>query len=209
MPPPQRREPAADVHFHDGFYLRLGIGLGYGRMSLTQEGDDDENVVSGLAIPIELSLGGTLAPGFVLGIGSFGAALPSPKAESGGEELEGEYTQVLSTIGPFVDYYIWPDQGVHVQAGFAFAVAPFTSRDDETDTEMKISPTGWAAMFGVGYEGWVGEQWGIGALARLQYARVSADEITFEQDGDEIDSQDVDMSGHVLVPALLFTATLH
>jgi hypothetical protein len=204
------RDPAGE-HFHDGFYLRLGIGLGYSYMSLRNAGDDstDSSSLAGLAIPLELAMGGTLAPGWVLGIGSYGAGIPSPRAKNGDEALDTENSQVFSTIGPFIDYYFLPDRGFHAQAAFGFAMAPFTFRDDGEGYETKGEPKGWTAMLGVGWESWVGEQWGIGALARIQYARLKLDEITLENEGDEIDTSEVDLSGHLLVPALLFTATLH
>jgi hypothetical protein len=208
----QRAAPApADEHFHDGFYLRLGVGLGYSRMSLRDAGDDsvESSTLAGLAIPLELAMGGTPAPGLVIGIGSYGAGIPSPKAQNGDQALVTENSQVFATIGPFIDYYFLPDRGFHAQAAFGYAVAPFTFRDDREGYETKGEPKGWAAMLGVGWESWVGEQWGIGALARVQYARLNLDEITQEDDGDELDSSEVDFTGHLLFPALLFTATLH
>jgi hypothetical protein len=113
---------------------------------------------------------------------------------------------VLSTIGPFVDYYFMPDQGFHAQAGFAFAVAPLKLSNGLVDS--KITPTGWAAMLGTGWESWVGEQWGIGVLARVQYSRLHASEATIEG-GNADQTVDLDLTEHVIVPAVLFTATYH
>lgn len=205
------RDPAPDVHAHDGFYLRLGIGIGYSSMSArdSESLTRRESTLSGLAVPIELAIGGTPVPGLVIGIGSYGAVVPSPRATNDGDDLDSDNSQVLSTFGPFVDYYFLPDRGFHAQAGFAFAVAPFTMNDPDLELETEASPKGWAAMVGVGWEAWVGEQWGIGALARVQYARLKLDELTAKSAGNEPASTDVDFTVQLLVPALLFTATLH
>jgi len=65
--------------FHDGFYLRLGVGAGYlvSKVSVASDdsgesssGDESLGGVQGFTIPMELAIGGSPVPGVVLGAGS-------------------------------------------------------------------------------------------------------------------------------------------
>jgi hypothetical protein len=53
-------------------------------------------------------------------------------------------------------------------------------------------------MAGVGHEWWVGEQWGVGILGRLTFLSLEGE-----------DDSNVSWSHQMLLPAVLFTATLH
>ena len=198
-------ESRADIHVHDGLYLRLGVGLGYAHSSVTNVSEKAANI-SGFAVPVELAIGGTPAPGVAIGIGSYGASIPSPALVVNGNHRDSENSQVFSSIGPFVDRYFSPDGGFHAQAGFAFAVTLLTHEFD--GIRIHRMATGWAAMFGMGWETWAGEQWSVGVLARVHYASLHADEMTAEAGGYE-ETLEVDDTFKIVLPALLFTATLH
>jgi hypothetical protein len=198
-------ESRADIHVHDGLYLRLGVGLGYAHSSITNVSEKAANI-SGFAVPVELAIGGTPAPGVAIGIGSYGASIPSPALVVNGDPRDSENAQVFSSIGPFVDRYFSPDGGFHAQAGFAFAVTLLTH--EFQGGRIRRMATGWAAMFGMGWETWAGEQWSVGVLARVHYAHLHADEIIAEAGGYE-GTLEVDDTFKIVLPALLFTATLH
>jgi hypothetical protein len=197
------------VREHDGFYLRLGVGAGGGSFAGTINSPgtaltDGAGVDGkGVTIPVELAIGGTIAPGLVIGGGSFGALMPAPSArmKNYGREMESSAgTMILSSIGPFVDYYFAPNQGFHAQAGIAFAVvAASKSPDDGALMRQNYSGTGWSTMLGVGYDTWVSEQWSCGVLGRIQYGAASLD-------------ADQGTSGadlRFLFPTLLATFTYH
>jgi hypothetical protein len=190
-------EESSGVRTHDGFYLRLGIGLGYGTGEVRPNGSSSELSVSGTALAVELSVGGTPAPGLVLGVGSFGAGLPKTTYEQGGFEADAGQL-ILSSIGPFVDWYVDPHGGGHVQAGIAYAVGQQEKGDDLPEN---YAGSGFALMAGAGYEFWTGEQWGVGVLGRIQYFKGTGT-------GDD-PSLGFEYDFSMLVPAILFSATHH
>jgi len=87
---------------------------------------DVEFKTSGVAVQAEQAIGGTVAPGLVIGVGSYGAGIISPKGEDfegngdlegyAPDDLEGEWGSItLNVMGPFIDYYFDPLQGTHLQ----------------------------------------------------------------------------------------------
>lgn len=196
------------MHVHDGFYLRMGIGLGGGSFAgsvtssdSTLDGAGIEG--KGLTIPIELSLGGTLGSGFVLGVSSFGDATPAPHdtVKNYGQQVEGDAgTIIVSAIGPFVDYYFDPTAGLHAQAGIGYAAV--TAQKGSGSPEIPgddYAGSGYLATLGFGWESWIGEQWSAGILGRVQYGAAS-----LKASGSS-DTADV----KILLPTLLATFTYH
>ena len=186
----------------------MGIGGGSYAGTLKSSSDplaDGGGVdARGVAIPVELSFGWTPAPGLVLGLGSYGATIPSPSSrfKNFGTTLESDSGSILlSSIGPFVDYYFNPEAGFHGQAGVAFAtVAAGKGTNGSTPIpDDDYAGTGWALMVGAGWETWIGEQWSLGALGRLQYAGAS---LEASNGGNEADV-------NALFLAILATVTYH
>lgn len=198
--------PVKGKRFHDGFYLRLGVGAGF-LMGTAQLADDssetqglfDEVGVVGMAIPVEFALGGTPAPGFAIGVGSYAVHVPSAKYSSGrgdySVEERAEYGSI-SMLGPFFDYYVDPRAGIHIELSPGLAwVTPGKSDiivDDDT------SGSGFGIMAGFGVEGWISDNWGMGVLARGQFVSVKLE----DESGTEFDF-------YAFVPSLLLTATWH
>jgi hypothetical protein len=177
--PPPFTDVDPTVRNHDGFYLRMGLGVG--PLVSAQ--------ASGLGIPSELAFGGTPAPGLVLAVGNSGVAFPNPEDERGAGQL------AFNAWGPLVDYYPDPRLGLHVQVSALF-VYGLSSRKD--DVEAAYGP-GWGAMLGGGYEWWIAEQWSLGVVLRANYYAVT---LEGRNTGLETDVRAV-------VPAVLFAATYH
>ncbi|HEY6727070.1 MAG TPA: hypothetical protein VI197_23715 [Polyangiaceae bacterium] len=202
--------PVKGKRFHDGFYLRLGVGFG-AIMGNAQDaggtgGTDgetaglyDEVDVSGVAIPVEVALGGTPAPGFAIGVGSYAVHVPSAKYSAGEGEYEiGERAEYgsISMIGPFFDYYVDPRAGLHVELSPGLVwVTPGTS---DRIVGEGLSGRGWGFMLGFGIEGWVSDQWSMGVLARGQFVSTKLE-----------DDSDNEFDFYAFVPSLLLTLTLH
>jgi hypothetical protein len=186
------------VHNHDGLYLRLGFGFGF----MNTKGEIDlpnssELSITGAGFTGEFMIGGTPTPGFVIGGGTSGFTVFDPKFEVDGEEVNTTADSVnLSMIGLFVDVYPDPKQGLHVQGMVGYAQLS----SDETDSDDE-RPDGLGLAVGVGYEWWVGEQWGVGILGKLTYASTKIE--------NSLGTTSVDVTYTTLAPALLFTATLH
>jgi len=194
-PPP----PDPTVHNHDGFYMRLSIGGGYLSDSVSLDpallGDMS---ISGGAVVLDFLLGGTPAPGLVLGGGILGASVPNPKVEIGDVSGSSDSTVTLSMLGGFADWYPSPRDGFHLQGFVGFSTIGAQDSSGNTSTN---NPVGIGLALAVGQEWWVGEQWSIGVLGRLMYANMSVSESNLGLSLTETDS--------VIVPGVLFTATLH
>jgi len=190
------------VHFHDGFYFRFGLGIGSLHVNTTPDEGEGEIITTGTGGAVEIALGGTPTPGFVLGGAISGMSVSEPDMEMklGGESYKDtakDETWTQSSIGLFADYYFDPEGGFHAQGLLALGVLAV---DDTSEADADVSATGPLFALGLGYEGWIAEQWGIGVLGRLTYASLKSDKI-----GDD----DVKLNHTVISPALLLTITCH
>lgn len=176
------------------------MGAGYLISKVTQADESESSGgVTGFTVPFELALGGAPTPGVVLGFGSWGMHVPSAEYTFG----RGDYSRTesasygsVSMLGPFVDVYPAPRAGFHVQAAPCFTVvAPGQS---DTIVTSNLSGVGFGGMFGLGYEGWVSDQWGLGILARAQVLSATL-----------TDDSDDKFDYLAFTPALLVTTTLH
>jgi hypothetical protein len=146
----------AGVRRHDGFYVHLGLGAGY--FAVSREGTAAvygftglHGSITGLAQLGEVELGGTVAPGLVLGAGAWGANafaptydgdgidVPNRRPSGGTEDLE---LSSLSIIGPFVDWYFDPAKGLHASLGLGFAVVAIGGMRQRTDRHAVSSSDG-------------------------------------------------------------------
>jgi hypothetical protein len=195
---------------HDGFYLRLGTGFGVyderlgSRSSATYAGEV-EGRNRGIAALGELSLGGTLGRGWVVGGGVFSADVLATTYKSGEDssqlpptELDPELRNV-ALIGPFFDRYPDPTQGFHFQAALGLAtLTPRVFGHSGTEQSEYVA-VGGGLMLGAGYDVWVADEWSLGVLARTTAAAVTGS-----------DASNVRW-WHVVVtsPGLLLTLTYH
>jgi hypothetical protein len=215
-PPVVPPAPDRTKNFHDGFYLRLGIGAGYLSDSVVAD-DDLQYTLKGGAMALEVAFGGTPSPGIVIGGGLYQTSVFSPSVdeyELAGVSLDADYesdSADLVLIALLVDAYINPRGGFHLQGGIGPAVMVVGAADDCSQASYfngclsldEQEADGLGLMLGVGYELWAGEQWGVGVLGRLVYASVSSDVQT------SLSPEQVEVSHSVIAPALLFSATLH
>ncbi len=180
-PPPQHPPPAAmpapqGVRLHDSFYLRMGLGVGYGNVKSkgSAGGSDLEITFKGFGPVYELLLGGTPGGGFVIGGGFVGQDISNPEIEvtidSGGSASGNAPDSALGVgvVGPFVDWFIDPTAGAHV--GLLGGIGLIGVQDEKGDSAQGFG----AALFG-GYDFWVGDQWSLGPEARIVYVNASRD----------------------------------
>lgn len=127
----------------------------------------------GVAIPLEIMLGGAIVPGLVLGAGIWATPLTHPKMEYQGEtgDITG-YRVQFSRLGPFVDYYPNPSDGFHILGELAYSA--FSITEDKTDV-LVANVKGIAVTGGAGYEWWIGAQWSMGIMGKFSYAHLSGD----------------------------------
>jgi hypothetical protein len=169
---PEKLEKNPTAHKHDGFYLRLSMGGGSvgargDRYDAYQNRSDYE--FQGNAFSFDAMVGGTPAPGIVVG-GAYLANYAAARSKYGEDPTFGEGDAGFSygMVGPFVDVYPNPRKGFHIGGSLGPAVS--VSYDDAG--EQQSIAAGFGAAAWIGYDFWVGDQWSIGGMFRVQGASV-------------------------------------
>jgi hypothetical protein len=197
-------EPAPPVErsyrVHDGFYLRLNIGVGtYGVQY------EDSLHAAGGSLALDLLVGGSPSRGVAVGgllISDYG---PNYKLRQNDREI-GDLNVETGLIGAFIDGFPNPKGGWHVggalglaaitsdgkQAGSATALALGLGRDESTRLDAGLGGAAWA-----GYDAWVGDEWSVGGLLRFAAAYGRS-----QHSGQNLDSRSAALT-------LMFTALYH
>ena len=209
-PPPPLLAPTG-AREHDGFYLRLGLGGGrlggsVGSNSSSElRGAFDGSFGRG-SLAFELAIGGTPAPGLVIGGGIWAdSALGQPNSTD--IRVNGKAASALTfdrasigLLGPFVDYYFDPKQGFHLEGALGIASMNLGkgSRGSSVVSDTKTMG-GLGFMLGGGYEWWIAEQWSLGAILRFLYVSTESNH----------NDAEVWMGKGYAFPEILFGATYH
>lgn len=158
---PEQAPPVSrKYHVHEGFYLRVNLGVG----ALGSDYDLGEQSAEshGGTLGLDLLIGGTPAKGLAIGGALLNEAGVSHNVEQGGRSLSDTNVR-LTLLGPFVDGFFDPKGGFHM--GGAVGLAALAVQDlkveDETDTLTGFGGAAWA-----GYDAWVADEWAIGCLVR-------------------------------------------
>jgi hypothetical protein len=194
---------------HDGFYLRLGLGAGLVRSEIDFDtGTISEEVrAGGGGVALEIALGGTVAPGLVIGGGIYSVSVArinwrSPavreRSDDGGDEIDGGEGG-LSVLGVMIDYYPNPRGGFHVQGALGIGALAFQNDEDSNFPGEDWEGGGGGLMLGAGYEFWVSDQWSLGGIARVL---AMSGKLRGSESERNYDSR-------AFAPAILFGATHH
>jgi hypothetical protein len=196
-PPPEAMAAPCGLrrpYRHEGFYLAVDGGIGYGSFSGTGPGGTAS--IDGAAYLGGLAIGGTVAPGLVIG-GAFGI-LGTSGDFSGGPSITATATyhvngaaappqsKVLTnttalnaTIGAFVDWFPDPSDGWHVGGSIDLGQMSTT---DALGTRDMAGDFG-ASIMG-GYQWWLGPSWSMGIIARASIAtKGSLEDSSKDQNG--------------------------
>jgi hypothetical protein len=169
VPPAQARR---GYHIHDGFYLRMGLGLGGGRVSISTDQDTSKNYqLGGAGVAYNLWLGGTpwngLAMGGLVSVQQMSDGDVRAEGGSTDEGMEGR----LALIGMFIDAFPDPQRGLHFGGSLALAgintQADNKALEDQNVDNYDAGGLGGAAW--VGYMGFVGPEWSLGGMLQLSY----------------------------------------
>jgi len=149
---------------HDGFYLRLGLGLGFGGALVSS---DSKNVsdysLAGGAGAFDAWIGGTPISGLVMGAALSGLGLAASRRSVDGTHVSGDVSASSGLLAYFVDVFPDPERGLHF--GGALGLASGDVKPEDGTREFRGGGLGLQA-FG-GYDFWVGPQWSIGGMLRL------------------------------------------
>ncbi len=151
-------ERARTVHRHDGFYLRLGLSIG--SVSTTVEDDNGLDFdLNGGGTFLDLGIGGTIAPGFVLAFGLAGVTARNVDSSNNAIDVD---QMAISMGGLLLDWFPWDDGGFHVCGIVGFGSGRVEGLDDDLDAGLGL-------VGGVGYDMWVSDQWSVGASGKILY----------------------------------------
>ncbi|HKO91828.1 MAG TPA: outer membrane beta-barrel protein [Polyangiaceae bacterium] len=162
---------AGGVEAHDGFLLRLTLGLGYG------SGTEEQPIVgdvtlSGAAGFFSLDLGGALTQNLVLHGRLSDMVLVNPTVSIGGEELGtiDDASLTFYLLGAGLTYYLMP-ANVYLTG----VVGVTKAKADNGENTGESSDAGFGFEGDIGKEWWVSDNWGIGIAGRFTYASVPDD----------------------------------
>jgi hypothetical protein len=170
--------PGAGAEAHEGFFLRLTLGLGWHawKKQLPVPPPDDSGLplgggeasASGVGLGLGIAIGYVVAPNLALHITGTGHVVGEPVLELGGMEIENKGSSLAAMLlGIGGTYYLMP-MNVYVSASFGFGGMQFIPKEDidPLDTDAGFA---WELM--AGKEWWVADDWGLGAA--LQFAMVN------------------------------------
>ncbi len=168
-PPPKQR----GAYRHDGFFLRIGLGVGLlsSRATFTASGDrvplspdGDISVITG---GLDFMIGGTPASGLVVGGGiiSQGGSTGSYDSADGDEAFRNDLDFSSGMLFGFLDWYPDPTAGFHLGGGAGIGGTSLV--EQQTRREVSNSTGGGLLAF-IGYEGYSSKQWSFGVVVRGQ-----------------------------------------
>jgi hypothetical protein len=176
--------PEKGAYTHDGFYLRLGIGGGYvdDKFKYTGLGglfglDQIEGHASGGSFEADVSAGGAIKPGLIIGGSLFIEQVASPKVTYNGEDINADVSVgTFGLIGPMIDWYPQAHGGFHL--GGTIGGARITMKDSSGNLKSN-QPVGGGGIFFIGYDWWVAQEWSLGVQAQLTGAALfdSSDDV--------------------------------
>jgi len=153
----------------------MGLGFGYMADSAKIEGVSNPGAVdaTGGAFTLEVDVGGAVSPGIILA-GSYTIhSVGDAKLRNDTRLDRPARDPALTMLAAMVDVYPNPRAGFHV--GGSLGLASLRVHAEEDRLASSGGQTGWGVAPHVGYEWWVSSYWGLGALARLVYARTRGD----------------------------------
>jgi hypothetical protein len=163
--PAAAQEETAGAYTHDGLYVRMS--LGGGALNAKFRGGDKapDSEAKGAAVMLDIMVGGTVLPGFVIG-GGYQAEVAADADFEFGSSYTGS-GGVLSRLilGPFVEWFPLPKQGFSVGL-----FGGYTQLELETPEIFgsggELKTTGFGANLFAGYAPWIAREWSLGAALR-------------------------------------------
>jgi hypothetical protein len=163
------------VRTHDRLLLRLSVGVGYAAMrekrDLVEAGlggasqrRRERATLSGFGLSLGLDMGYAISDSVTLHARLSEVLLSEPEIEVEGETLEEPRDSARSVllIAPAITYFLMP-----VNLVFSLAVGPAFVNHPRYDGDGNVGDLGIALNVDVGKEFWIGEQWGMGGVARF------------------------------------------
>lgn len=160
--PPPVVESMEGFHTHDGFFMRVHVGIAATGFSSTQSGT--KTTYSGGGSSSGIAIGGVIARDLILYGAAFGTSTADPEKQVGGVSMAGDLGNIgVGAIGPGVAYYF---EHINLYLSGTFGLAGFTTHDNG-GLKVDSSRSGAAFELMVGKEWWVSRNWGLGIAGEL------------------------------------------
>jgi hypothetical protein len=161
-PPPPVVESMDGFHTHDGFFLRVHVGIAATGFSSTQSGTKTN--YSGGGSSTGIAIGGVICRDLILYGAAFGTNTTNPDKQVGGASTTGDLGSIgVGAIGPGLAYYF---EHINLYLSATFGLAGFTA-DDNSGFKVDSSRSGAAFDLMLGKEWWVSRNWGMGIAGEL------------------------------------------
>jgi len=156
---------AGEPRTHDGFFLRLSAGGGYGQTKVTVF--DEDLKLSGAAGDINLAIGGAVTPNLAVHGTLWGWAVSSPDVELGSASgTASDATLNMSSYGAGITYYFVP-ANVYISPSLGLSILSIEEGGESARTD-----TGFGFDATIGKEWWVSDGWGLGVAGAFTYHSV-------------------------------------
>lgn len=165
--------PYSGVHRHDGFFLRLTLGLGGGAIGLDAKGDADDRAFVGGGWASSIDVGGSNGDNLALFVRLREATLGNPAVYVDDDKIKDADASAMTQgmLGGGISYFIMP---LNMYLGAAIGIAVLSGRYRRPGRdELKYNGTvGFGFDGEIGKEWWIADDWGLGIAARVSIAQV-------------------------------------
>jgi hypothetical protein len=173
--PPQK---APGAHLHDGFYLRMGLGVG--GMSLSMDNSGTKTEIGGTSFGVAFAFGAALTRHLIV-YGEFftvGTSDPNVKVNGQSRTLDTANASLFG-VGPGVTYY-FGESNFYLSGTLALSQVTFTGALEDNRAQ---SDTNWGATFKIsaGKEWWASDNWGLGIAAQLALGSMKDDHLAVQE----------------------------
>jgi hypothetical protein len=161
-PPPPVIESMEGFHAHDGFFMRVHVGIAATSFASTQAATKTN--YSGGGSSTGIAIGGVIAHDLILYGAAFGTSTSNPDKQVAGVSTTGDLGNIgVGAIGPGVAYYF---EHLNLYVSGTFGLAAFTANDN-SGLKVDSSRSGAAIELMLGKEWWVSRNWGLGIAGEL------------------------------------------
>jgi len=158
----------------------MSVGFSYLSNDVEADAPIGSYTLRGPGLAFDFLVGGTPVPGLVIGGAFLFNGSTQPIVEFGDNSTKLDGGAGLGMFAIFVDGFFDPTGGFHVGGAFGFAGLNVDETDDNDPTTFELTDrfagVGLAAW--AGYGGWVGKQWQLGGMVRLNAATTANDSDT-------------------------------
>ena len=155
----------AQVHSHEGLFIRLDGGVAYKAMNEPGTSSGDLKL-DGAAGTFGVAIGGAIAINLILAGHLYASTASNPSASSstGASVSTTDTTLTMVGVGPQLTYYFMP-ANVYVSGTLALTRLALTIGGTSADSNAGVG-----ALLALGKEWYVSDKWGLGVAGQFRWS---------------------------------------